>query len=111
MATQMVYMSSPIEALDGVGKITLAVFHKAELRTIGDLYSTTCGQVLQDALRQMREESDDVLQGNQAYWKGLGTRVQTVISRVRSEDARPYEPVHLVCPITWQLMTDPVLSK
>eukprot|EP00798_Chlamydomonas_sp_ICE-L_P028811 gene28811-32000_t len=108
--SQIMHMSSPIEALEGVGKVTMAVFHKAGLKTIGDLYGKTCGQGLEEALQQMREACL-VFKDDRAYWKGLATRIQTVISRVCSEEARPYEPDHFICPITLQLIKDPVMSK
>ena len=37
--------------------------------------------------------------------------MQSIIARVRSDEARPYEPDHFICPITLQLMEDPVISK
>lgn len=103
-------MSSPIDALEQVGPKTLEVFKMAGLHTIGDVYGRSCGQPLQMALEKMQEK-DTLFRDNAAYWKGLSTRIQTVIARVRSQEARPYEPHHFVCPITWQLMTDPVLTK
>lgn len=110
MQTQVLHMSSPIDALHGVGPETMKVFKQAGLKTIGDIYGTTCGQPLQLALKQLQDE-DTVFHGNEAHWRGLATRVDTVVARVRSNWARPYEPDHFCCPITHQLMTDPVLSK
>lgn len=103
-------MSARIDALPQVGRKTMEVFQRAGLETLGDIYGRKCGQPLQLALKQMQED-DPVFRDNDSYWKGLATRVQNVIARVRSDEAWPYEPDHFVCPITWQLMTDPVLSK
>jgi hypothetical protein len=110
MQPQHLKMSSQIDALHGVGQKTLQVFANAGLRTLGDIYGRTCGQPVQLALNNMRAE-DEMFRDNDTYWKGLATRVQAVIARVRSDEARPYEPDHFICPITHQLMLDPVLSK
>ena len=103
-------MDTNIDMLHNVGERTLAVFKKAGLTTVGDLYVKSCAQPLQNAIDAMKDE-DSVFQGNNTYWKALATRVSTIVDRVRSDEARPYEPDHFICPITLQLMTDPVLSK
>eukprot|EP00798_Chlamydomonas_sp_ICE-L_P001192 gene1192-32532_t len=103
-------MDSRIEVLHNVGERTLAVFKKAGLTIIGDLYVKSCAQPLQVAIDEMKED-DSVFQANDPYWKALATKVRTITDRVRSDEARPYEPDHFICPITLQLMTDPVISK
>ena len=101
---------SRIDQLPHVGAKTLEVFAQAGLITLEDIYDRTCGQTLQEALQRMRE-LDPVFRDNEAYWKGLANRVQTVIARARSDEAWPYQPDYFVCPITWELMTEPVTSK
>jgi hypothetical protein len=113
-------MATPIEALHNVGARTLAVFKRAGLTTVGDVFglwpnayaqSAYVYGSLQNAIDQLKEESDADGIYDDAYWLALGTRVRTIVDRVRSDEARPYEPDHFVCPITLQLMVDPVLSK
>lgn len=101
-------MGTPIEALHNVGDRTLKVFKKAGLETVSDLYSKTCAQPLQRALDELKDEAPEL---GDAYWRAMGTRVHSIIARVRSDEARPYEPDHFICPITLQLMEDPVISK
>ena len=110
MSVQTLHMDSPIESILYVGTRTLQVFHTAGLTTVGDLHSQACVQLLQKALTDMKE-NDEMLKNNESYWKGLATRVRTVIDRVRSDEARPIEPIHFLCPISWVLMEDPVVTK
>jgi hypothetical protein len=103
-------MDTPLAALHNVGERTLDIFKKAGLTTISDVYGKSCAQVLQAAIMQMKEE-DTLFRDKDAYWKAMATRVGTIVNRVRSDEARPYEPDHFICPITLQMMTDPVISN
>jgi hypothetical protein len=106
-------MKAHVGSLPNLGATTLEVFRNANLPTVGSVYFSR-DQSIVDAINRIRQadktfkEVDDF---NDEYWSALTTRVRTVVYRVRSDEARPYDPDHYVCPITHRLLEDPVLSK
>lgn len=103
-------LDSPIESIPYLGNRTIQVFHMAGLYKISDLYRDICLEAIQKTLIDMKE-NDELLKNNDLYWKGLETRVHTVINRVCCDKAKPIEPFYFLCPISWNLMEDPVMTK
>jgi hypothetical protein len=98
------------------GDKTLAVFHRAGLMTVGQLYAQT-GQAawIEQAIIESRTEA--MAAGGTApvldsVWRGLQTRCSNIIACVRSAEAQPVPPPSLCCHIMpHEMMTDPVVTK
>eukprot|EP00798_Chlamydomonas_sp_ICE-L_P027199 gene27199-2447_t len=48
---------------------------------------------------------------NDSAWNGLKTRCFTIIARIRCAEAQPVPPRPFCCHITYEVMTDPVVTK
>ena len=101
-----------------VGDKTLAVFLRAGFKTVGQLYAQE-GQEerIKQAIITVKAEAAAAattagsLPGLDSVWRGLHTRCLTITARVRCAEAQPVPPAAFCCPITYELMTEPVVTK
>ncbi|KAJ3146199.1 hypothetical protein HDU89_006340 [Geranomyces variabilis] len=101
-------MSQSLKTLWGVGEVTVQVFAAAKLYTIGDVHTDGYGQRLQEAINRL--EAADQNQRLPGYWKALGRRCDDVAYRIRNAQAKQVDPYHLLCPLTLDLLKDPVVT-
>ena len=109
-------MSSLISRIPGAGEVVLEAFNRAGYRRIRDLYNFDLGEVAGDrnmmtAINDMRAEDERSLNARpDRYYRALGTRCVNIVTRVRNATSVPYYPDHLICPITLDLIQDPVIA-
>ncbi|CAB4435722.1 unnamed protein product [Rhizophagus irregularis] len=105
---QILNMADKLEKIEGVGKISMDVFHRAGFNTIGDLKEEDgYAHRIQDAMVVLRGERT---QYNDVYWRALGRRCTAIIERVRNAEAFPFVPSQYMCTISLDWMEDPVVS-
>ena len=95
------------------GDKTLAVFHRAGFRTVGQLYvQADQAARIETAVADMRAEAVGAAPVLESVWHGLQTRCSTIIARIRSAEAQPVPPRPFCCHIMpHEMMTDPVVTK
>ena len=105
-------MNAPLSTVRGIGKVAIAIFEGANLQTVGDLYRSDANdraiKLSIDNLRYTfrgRTEAATI-----AYWKSHFTRCVHIILRVRNGRRKQENPDYLLCPITGELMRDPVIT-
>lgn len=108
-------MDTPLTSVDGVGPVTRAVFERAGLRTLGDVYAPRDGRQEAAVAGAAREVVHEDRRGASAEddarrCRALTTRCVTIIRRVRFAEATPVCPEHLLCPLTHEMLTDPVVA-
>jgi U-box domain len=100
-------MSDLISTIPGIGPLAVGIFNEARYTTIEHLRNFNGDD------RQLQEVIDRRKVGSdfpRSYWKRLATRCINIITRVRNARALPVHPDHLICPISLDLMTDPVIA-
>ncbi|KAI9141654.1 hypothetical protein BKA69DRAFT_1038387 [Paraphysoderma sedebokerense] len=99
-------MSTNLKSLWNVGKITADVFARAGVSTVDEARNCSMEKV-QQVINTLKGEKPDKLE---KYWKNLTSRCNDVIYRCRTAEAKPIEPEHLCCPITFDLFKEPVVT-
>ena len=101
-------MSTAISSIYGIGPLVLRVFQGAGYTTIRDLYGFNGDDMtLMRVINEMKTERPDMTND---YWRRLCTRCVNIIIRVRNRSAVPFVPDHFMCPISLELMRDPVIA-
>lgn len=101
-------MAIPISHLPNIGRPALEVFILAGLRTVNDLmnYDTKNDKRLSETITKMK--NDRAMES--VYWTKLHERCMSIIIKTQHHDALPYIPNQYLCPLTLNIIWDPVVS-
>lgn len=91
-----------------IGKQVIEVFAVAGIRTINDIfnYDLINDTRLYDAINKLQQ--DKAMESH--YWIRLNERCIKVITKIQNPDALPYIPNCFMCPLTLDIMWDPVIT-
>jgi hypothetical protein len=105
---QLLAMSQPVSALDGVGPLAAEVFIQAGYFTVGELKASRADDCrIQDAIYRIKASRPEY---STAFWRRLRTRCTNIIFRLQSSDAAPFIPCTFMCPLSLDWFTDPVVT-
>jgi len=93
-----------------VGKEVYGVFEKAGFKTVDDLLDSACGNRIQTAIDELKNEPNAPFEPDHERWRNLTTRCNDVIFRIENIQAKDNDPEYLVCPISFNLFKDPVIA-
>lgn len=96
--------------LDGFGPLTTSVFYGAGLRSASDIVTTSqseCGDRLASSIKRCRAKS---LIKEDAYWAEVTKKCATIVTKIRIAHISPDIPSWCKCPITGDVMSDPVVT-
>ena len=101
-------MNASISIIKSIGAFATELLNRAGYHTIGDLsrYNGDDRRFL-GIINKMKIERPGY---HTSYWRRVCTRCVNIIYRVRNSKALPFVPDHMMCPITHELMTDPVVA-
>jgi hypothetical protein len=101
-------MNAVISTIKGIGPLATEIFQQAGYNTLGDLYRYDSDD------RRIMEVIDSMKLREprypKSYWKRVCTRCINFITLVKNAKAIPVYPYHLICPISQDLMSDPVIA-
>jgi hypothetical protein len=101
-------MNTDISSIRGLGPVAMDFFHRAGYRTIRDLYLYDADdRRLTETLERMKIDQPS---HDDSYWKRVCTRCVNVITRSRNARALPFPPEHFICPITYEVKTNPFIA-
>ena len=102
-------MNASISTIKGIGPLATDLFHRVGYNTIGDLYGYDGDgdRRFMDVVNGMKAQHPDY---PTSYWRRICTRCINIIHRVRNAKALPFVPYHMICPITQDLMNDPMVA-
>jgi hypothetical protein len=101
-------MNASISTIRGIGPVVTDIFHQVGYETIADLIGYNGNdRIFMEVINTMKQTEPLF---PQAHWRRLCTRCVNVIYRVRYATAQTFVPYYLMCPISLDLMTDPVIS-
>ena len=100
---------NPIINVPSIGKQVIEVFSTAGIRTINDIYNYDLANDtrLSDAINKLQQ--DKAMESH--YWIKLNERCLKVIIKIQNPDALPYVPNCFMCPLTLDIMWDPVITQ
>jgi hypothetical protein len=91
-----------------IGKQVIEVFSAAGIRTVNDIfvYDMINDTRLADAINKMQQ--DKAMETH--YWIRLNERCLKVLTKIQNPDAIPYVPNYFMCPLTLDILWDPVIT-
>lgn len=102
-------MAIPIASIGSIGKAVQEVYQRAGFHDVNDLmgYDIKNERRIEKAIDKLKlERAMDA-----RYWERLLFRCMCIIYKVQCPDmAAPFPPCHLLCPLTLDIMCDPVCA-
>lgn len=93
-----------------IGSVELEVFNRCKINHITDLNKINKllqYQKIKLAISDLKTENPDY---PLSHWMSLNNRCIKIVNRLVNSKAMPVEPYYLICPISLQLMNDPVIA-